>query len=203
MSKNRYNGVDSDAVSFIKRKAKKLTRLPFFTPNDYQDLQQELMIAFLLAWPKFDPSKGEPHSFIKAVVNTRGAELTRDAEAKKRWMGQSLRSLSEGVSGQDENLTLADTISNEDRLWGEFSPEIQELSLGLHQDLERFMATLPPDLSRLSLLLTTKTIAEVSVETGIPRSTIQDAVKKLRKLMEKAGLKIYTRIKPRGLAPWM
>ena len=108
-------------------------------------------------------------------------------------MGQGLLSLSEVVLEGEEDLTPADTVANEEGLWGDASLEFHQVSLELRQDLERFIATLPPDLSRLCHLLKTKTIAEVSVETGVPRSTIQDAVKKLRKFMETAGLKIYLR----------
>ena len=63
MSNNRYGGVDSYAVFFIAYKAKKLTRSPFFTNDDFEDIQQELMIAYLHAWPSFNASKGDPRSF--------------------------------------------------------------------------------------------------------------------------------------------
>lgn len=47
MAKNRYSGVDTYAAFFIAYKAKILTRMPIFTPDDYDDLQQELMLAYL------------------------------------------------------------------------------------------------------------------------------------------------------------
>lgn len=46
MSKNTYSGVDSYAAFFIAYKAKTLTRMPIFTSDDYDDLQQELMLAY-------------------------------------------------------------------------------------------------------------------------------------------------------------
>ena len=98
MAKNRYSGVDSYVAFFIAYKAKILTRMPIFTPNDYDDLQQELMLAYLHAWPEFDPAKGDRRSFIKTVVNTKALMLVRDAERQKRWTGARVMSLSMPVS---------------------------------------------------------------------------------------------------------
>ena len=141
MPKNMYDGVDPDAVSFIDRKAKDLTHSSFFTSADFKDLQQELTLAFLHAWPKFDPSKGDRLSFIKAVVNNCARNLKIIAKAKKRWIGQGLLSLSEVVLEGEESLTLADTVANEEGLWGDASLEFHQLSSEIRHDVERVIAT--------------------------------------------------------------
>ena len=191
MSKNSYSGVDSYAAFFVAYKARTLTRMPMFSADDFEDLQQELMIAYLHAWPSFDPSKGDRRSFIKASVNNAARNLVVAAEAQKRWTGVALTSLAKTVSEEDDSLTLADTISNDDGLWDSVYLGYDQLSADLRHDLDRAISQLPPDLAEICLLLRTRTITEIATETGIPRTTIQDAVKKLRKIMGKAGLRIY------------
>ncbi len=191
MSKNSYSGVDSYAAFFVAYKARTLTRMPIFSVDDFEDLQQELMIAYLHAWPSFDPSKGDRRSFIKAVINNAAQNLVENTEAQKRWTGITLTSLAAAVSDQDDSLTLADMISNDDGLWDSVYLGYDQLSADLRHDLDRAISQLPPDLARICLLLKTRTITEIAAETGIPRTTIQDVVKKLRKIMGKAGLRIY------------
>ncbi len=191
MSKNSYSGVDSYAAFFVAYKAKTLTRMPMFSADDFEDLQQELMIAYLHAWPSFDPSKGDRRSFIKAAVNNAARNLVVAAEAQKRWTGITLTSLATAISDQNDSPTLADAISNDDGLWDSVYLGYDQLSVDLRHDLDRAISLLPADLARICLLLKTRTITEIAAETGIPRTTIQDAVKKLRKIMGKAGLRIY------------
>ncbi len=189
MAKNNYSGVDSYAAFFISYKAKTLTRMPIFTPHDFKDLQQELMLAYLHAWPSFDPAKGDKRSFIKAAVNNAARNIVVAAEAQKRWIGNAPLSLSNIISDHDDGLTLADTIANEDGLWGEIVPG--EESMHLRRDVDRLIAQLPPEMAQICNLLKFKTITEIAAETGIARTTIHDAVKKFKKIMKKAGLEIY------------
>ena len=191
MSKNSYSGVDSYAAFFVAYKARTLTRMPMFSVDDFEDLQQELMLAYLHAWPSFDPDRGDRRSFIKAAINNAARNLVVAAEAQKRWTGVALTSLAKTVSEEDDSLTLADTISNDDGLWDSVYLGYDQLSTDLRHDLDRAISQLPPDLAEICLLLRTRTITEIATETGIPRTTIQDAVKKLRKIMGKAGLRIY------------
>lgn len=100
MSENPYGGVDSYAVQYTSYKARVLLRTPHFNRDDLEDIKQELMLAYLLAWPSFDQNKGHPKSFIKTVINNRAAEMLRELEAQKRWSGMKNVSLS--TSGYDD-----------------------------------------------------------------------------------------------------
>ena len=136
MSKNSYSGVDSYAAFFVAYKARTLTRMPMFSVDDFEDLQQELMLAYLHAWPSFDPDRGDRRSFIKAAINNAARNLVVAAEAQKRWTGVALTSLAKTVSEEDDSLTLADTISNDDGLWDSVYLGYDQLSADLRHDLE-------------------------------------------------------------------
>ena len=88
MSKNRYGGVDSYAAFFIAFKVKQLPPMPIFNRNDFEDLEQELMLAFIKAEPSYGPAKGHRKSFIKSVINNLARNLVIATEAQKNWTGQ-------------------------------------------------------------------------------------------------------------------
>ena len=118
MSQYRYSGVDSYAAFFVSIKAKVLIRTPHYSVDDIEDIKQELLLAYLLAWPSFDPGKGNPKSFIKAVINNRAAEMLREADAQKRWTGLKTLSLSTPLA-DDTDATIGDQITSDESLWGD------------------------------------------------------------------------------------
>ena len=172
MSKNRYSGVDSYAAFFIGYKARILTRMPIFTPDDFEDLQQELMMAYLHAWPSFDPARGDRRSFIKTVVNTRALMLVREAEAQKRWTGAKTLSLSAPVD-EDADIALGDTIADP-----------THLIMEQNADMAKMIAAMPDDLRQTYQLLSEYSVTEAAEMLGIPRTTMSSRLKKLQKFIE-------------------
>ena len=67
------------------------------------------------------------------------------------------------------------------------SSDLRDLTI----DVNRVMEMLPPELGDLCERLKTKTVADISRDTGIPRGTIYEAIQKVREIFEKAGLKDY------------
>ncbi len=184
MAKNRYSGVDSYAAFFIAYKAKILTKMPIFTPEDFDDLQQELMLAYLHAWPEFDPARGDRRSFIKTVVNTKVLMLVRDMERQKRWTGARAVSLSAPVGDGDDAVTLADTIDHESGLWGDVFREESQHFAEHRMDVGRMLAAMPDDLRQTYNLLSEYGVSEAAALLGIPRTTMSSRLKKLRKFIE-------------------
>lgn len=172
MTKNRYSGVDAYAAFFIGYKAKTLTRMPIFTPDDFEDLQQELMVAYLHAWPSFDPARGDRRSFIKTVVNTRALMLVREAEAQKRWTGVKTLSLSTPVD-EDGDIALGDTIADP-----------THLIMEQNADMAMMVAAMPDDLRQTYQLLSEYSVTEAAEMLGIPRTTMSSRLKKLQKFIE-------------------
>lgn len=184
MAKNSYSGVDSYAVFFIAYKAKILTRMPIFTADDYEDIQQEMMLAYLHAWPDFDPAKGDRRSFIKTVVNTKALTLVRDAERQKRWTGVRTASLSDLVGDGSDLLTLGDTIDHESGLWGNvFHGHSQRVAEQLI-DIRRMLAAMPEDVRETYRILSEYSVSEAAALLGIPRTTMSSRLKKLKKFIE-------------------
>ena len=183
MLKNRYSGVDSYAAFFVTIKAKVLIRTPHYTIDDLEDIKQELLLAYLLAWPSFDPDKGNPKSFVKAVINNRAAEMLREAEAQKRWTGLRTLSLSTPIA-EDGDATLGDLVSSEQSLWGDVFGAQSHSAAEQKMDHERMLAELPQDLRQTYRLLMEYSVTEAAELLGIPRTTMSSRLKKLKKFME-------------------
>jgi len=183
MFKNRYSGVDSYAASFVSFKAKVLIRTPLYTNDDLEDIEQELMLAYLLAWPSFDPGKGNPKSFIKAVINNRAAEMLREAEAQKRWTGLKTLSLSTPIA-DDADATIGDQITSDESLWGDVFGAQGHMAAEQNMDVQKILARLPEDLAQTYRLLMEYSVTEAAELLGIPRTTMSSRLKKLKKFME-------------------
>lgn len=71
MSKNRYRGVDAYALSCVQFHARQLVKLPCFTGEDFEDLEQELILYFLQEAPKFNPEKSSWKLHISMIIKKR------------------------------------------------------------------------------------------------------------------------------------
>jgi len=184
MSKNSYSGVDSYAAFFVAYKAKTLTRMPMFTVDDFEDIQQELMLAYLHKWPHFDPARGDRRSFIKTVVNTKALMLVREAECEKRWTGAREVSLSSPVGAGDDPTTLADTIDHHHGLWGDVFHGQSQAVAEQAMDIRRMLAAMPEDLQQTYRVLSEYSVSEAASLLGVPRTTMSSRLTKLRKFIE-------------------
>lgn len=183
MSQKDSGGVESYAAFFVTIKAKVLIRTPHYTIDDLEDIKQELLLAYLLAWPSFDPDKGNPKSFVKAVINNRAAEMLREAEAQKRWTGLKTLSLSTPIA-EDGDATLGDLVASEQSLWGDVFGAQSHSAAEQNMDHERMLAELPQDLQQTYRLLMEYSVTEAAELLGIPRTTMSSRLKKLKKFME-------------------
>lgn len=188
MSSTYSGGVDTYAAFFITYKTKLLIRTPHYTRDDFEDIKQELTLAYLLAWPSFDPDKGNPKSFVKAVINNRAAEMLREAEAQKRWTGLKTLSLSAPLA-EDTDATIGDLVTSEESLWGDVFGAQSHGAAEQKMDHERMLAALPKDLRQTYRLLMEHSVTEAAEILGVPRTTMSSRLKKLKKFMEEQGFK--------------
>lgn len=181
------------AARLIRQKARQLVRRPEFTESDGRDLEQELGLRVIEAWPRFDPSVAHWNAFVTTVIERHVASILEYKTAGKRFDENGVESLSALVDDGEGNLVQrAETIGQEhrDRLTGGTTPTVTEIS-DLRLDLERIEATLTPELQAVFEGLKTKTASELARELGIPRQTLVGHVRKLRTIFEQHGLHDY------------
>ena len=190
---NHCEGIDEYAVQIIKFKAKQLVGRVGLTDSDREDLEQEMILDLLQRLPKYNPDRAQRNTFIARVVEHKIATIIEARKAGLRDYRLCNCSLNERLEDEEGgSVERMETIDQEDylRLTGGLSrstAELRDLSIDVRQAIEK----LPPELRELCRRLGVDTITELSRDTGVPRGTIYESLKKLRAILEVAGLKDY------------
>ena len=190
---NRYDGVEPYAVGLIRYKARQLIGQAGFTPSDREDLEQEMVLDLLRRLPKYNPERAKLNTFIARVVEHKIASLIQAQKAGIRDYRRWAYSLNERFEDEDgRSVERVDTIDQEDYLLrtGAQSRPSEELN-ALAIDVAAVIEALPPELRELCRRLKAETVTEISRDTGVPRGTIYESIKKLREIFEDAGLREY------------
>jgi RNA polymerase sigma-70 factor, ECF subfamily len=176
----------------IKKKVRQIIGRAGFTKQDRKDLEQELLTRLLQGLKLFNPDVAHRKSFVTAIVERAVANILRDAKAEKR-DHRRIGSLHVMIEVTEDGPTeLADTIGNR-----EFNarrcrdPRSAEDLAQLASDLAEVVAALPAELRDLAERLKTESISAIARDVGVPRTTLNDTVRRLRQRFEQAGLRDY------------
>jgi RNA polymerase sigma-70 factor (ECF subfamily) len=176
----------------IRKKVRQIIGCAGFKKQDRDDLEQELIARLLQSLKSFDPDVAHRKSFVTAVVERAVATILRDAQAEKR-DPRRIGSLHVLVEVSDDGSTeLAETIG--DREYNARrcrDPRSAEDLAQLASDLADVVAALPAELCDLAERLKSHSIAEIARDLGVPRTTLNDTVRRLRQRFEQAGLRAY------------
>jgi len=190
---NHPEAVGEYAVQLIKYKAKQLVGRVGFTESDREDLEQEMLLDLFRRLPKYNPKRAQRNTFIARVVEHKIATIIESQKAGMRDYRLCRCSLNDRFEDEEGgSVERMETINQEDylRRTGKSSrptSELRDLSLDVYEAIKK----LPPELRELCERLDTDTVTEISRDTGIPRGTIYESIKKLRAIFEDAGLKDY------------
>ena len=190
---NSDDGIDPYAAGLIRFKARRLVGQAGFTASDREDIEQELILDLLRRLPKYNPKRAQLNTFIARVVEHRLASLIEAQKAGIRDYRRCRCSLNECFEDADgRSVEREDTFDQEDYLLrtGAQSRPSEELNR-LAIDVAAVLETLPPELRELCRRLKAETVTEISRDTGVPRGTIYESIKKLREIFKDAGLRNY------------
>ena len=190
---NSDDGIDPYAAGLIRFKARQLVGKAGFTASDREDIEQELTLDLLRRLPKYNPKRAQLNTFIARVVEHRLASLIEAQKAGIRDYRRCRCSLNERFEDADgRSVERLETFDQEDYLvrTGAQSRSSEELNR-LAVDVATVLEGLPRELRNLCRRLKAETLTEISRDTGVPRGTIYESIKKLREIFEDAGLKDY------------
>lgn len=194
MENTKQRILDGYARDVIRHKARQLIGKYGFTRDDYDDLQQEMMLDLLRRLGKYDPSRAGLSTFVARIVDRKVSTLIRHQRQEKRDYRRPVCSLDAQVEDQDGQARGLDEVLSQDAFDDEIArhdrPQAERLDLRL--DLSLVLDELPDDLRQLALRLQTRTVAEIARELGVPRSTLYEkGIARLRKIFEDKGLREY------------
>lgn len=193
MAKAKFDPSDDRFIrGIIRRKVKQLIGRAGFTQQDREPLEQELFARVLQSLPRFNPEVAHRNKFITAVVERYVANILRNKKAEKR-DHRRITSLNVMIEIIDEGPTeLAQTIGDRelDARQGRERRSEQELH-ELALDLAAVMATLPEAWRTLLELRKSRTMPEIAEEMGVPRTTLNDWMRRIRQRFEKSDMQDY------------
>jgi RNA polymerase sigma-70 factor (ECF subfamily) len=189
--------LDSVARRNIRRRARQLVGRGGIAEHDLEDLEQELACHLLKCWPSFEPAKGHPTVLVTVVVENALANILRDRQAQKR-DGRRVRSLNVFVDvGEETPVELAQAIGpREHGAWRGRHPRSPEELAQLASDVARVLVGLPAKLRDLAERLKEDSLSQIARDTGVPRTTLYESVRRLRQIFERAGLGKYLESPP-------
>jgi RNA polymerase sigma factor (sigma-70 family) len=167
---------------------------PGLAREEFEDLVQACLMHWLEASTHAipDPS-GPPLAYLTRIVRNKLIDLAREREAGKRRGDLSLVSLDQPLGDDEEGPTLAERIEADDGLGA--SQPVGEGNDDRCLDVARIVATLTPAQQRLCRLIGAEglSIKAAAERLGMPRGTLYEEIKRIRKVFAAHGLDAYLR----------
>jgi RNA polymerase sigma-70 factor (ECF subfamily) len=186
-----YAQLQEIAGPLIRAKVRQMIGKSGHYGQDYSDLEQE---TWTRLWPRlrvYDRRRGQPHGFLGTVIDRILINLLRDRLAAKRDVRQVI-SLHQSARTEEGQAELGQTISQEEGdARQERSARSETETSALVQDVAEVIARLPEYQRQLAQQLQHHSLAEIARQRGVPRSTLQSQVRKLRVVFDRAGLREY------------
>ncbi len=189
---NLNQKIDRFTRGIVRRKVSQIIGRVGFTNQDRSDLEHELILRVLQSLPSFDPGQAHRNVFTTTVVERFVANILRDKQASKR-DHRRISSLNVMINITNEGPTeLAQTIGQRELdARRNVRPRSDEDLSQLARDLADIIATLPADLRDLAERLKSQTVSEIARDKGVPRTTVNHWVHRLRQRFEQARLRDY------------
>jgi len=183
---------DEYEIATIRIKSRGLIGKAGFMPGDFEDIRQEIILDLLQRLPNYDPEKSSRHTFINDLVDNKVARIFEERSAAQRDYHFAPAPL---VETENEHKSLTsdyEPVTEKLLPWNRGLRILSEFELfELREDIIRVLEKLPSNLRDICIMLMQDNICTVAVETGIPKSTLIDHLKKIRNHFEISGLKIY------------
>lgn len=176
------------ARPLIQAKAKRLVMTAGFGPEDQDDIEQEAVVRLLDRYAAHKSCRLPVLAFINRVLSQSISNQIRSRFAKRR-DPRSIHSLDDSETGTS---SLADRISERhlDARLGRQPRSVQEyVEMGI--DVEESLAELSSEQRELCDALKIDSIAELSRQLRIPRTTLSDKVRDVRLALEERGIREY------------
>lgn len=199
-NKNNYKGLDEYAVKSIRIRARQLVGKAGLVEADIPDLEQELAVDLWRRLPSYDPARATRKTFIARVVEHQVATILEARRAACRDVRREAFSLDDPLraqgdpGGEDRSPSAGGSmVLDQDeirrRSGSACRSEVEEREL--RHDLETTLGELSPDQRDLCFRVVDTPVAEVARELGVPRTTLNDSLRRVQAVFARAGLCSY------------
>ena len=173
-------------VSEYRRKHRILDR------EEFEDLMQECLAHWIVARRRIppEPDPRPPVSYMAQVLRNKLTDMVREMTADKRAGDPGALSLDASLDGTEDGITLGEVLADE-QADPAGSGDVDSRHARI--DLSRVMALLTPAQQRLCQLLGEEglSIKEAAERLRIPRGTLYEEIKRIRRIFDQQGLGNY------------
>ena len=178
--------VTKKLVGEYRRRSRSLAR------EEFDDLMQECLAHWIAVRRKLPPDPDAPPvAYMAQVIRNRLTDLIREQAADKRAGEQDALSLDAALDGSEDGMTLAELLAD-----SESAQPVDPGAVDHHHvriDIGRALGRLTPVQRQLCQMLGEEglTIKEAAERLRIPRGTLYEEIKRIRKVFADQGLGDY------------
>jgi len=159
---------------------------------EFDDLVQESLLHWITVRNRLEqPDGGKPPvAYMSNVIRNKLLDLIRGVTADKRAGDPGALSLETPLLGEDEDLTLGDTLAEPERDAASLAgADVRDARI----DLVRVLGRLTPAQQTLCRLLGEEgvTVKAAAERLAVHRATVYEEIKRIRRVFEAAGLGDY------------
>jgi RNA polymerase sigma-70 factor (ECF subfamily) len=174
--------VAKKVVGKLRRQSRSLGR------EDFDDLMQECLAHWIVARRKLDPDPGGPPiAYLTRVIHNKLLDLARERESEKRRGDLDAVSLDQPLGESEDATSLADVLAGAVESESDVDDSVDAQDARI--DLARALRKLTDAQRRLCQLLGEEgpPIKEASERLRIPRGTLYEEIKRIRKVFADHG----------------
>jgi len=178
--------VTKKLVGEFRRRSRSLAR------EEFDDLVQDCLAHWIVVRLKLVPRPDAPPvAYMAQVIRNKLTDLIREQAAEKRAGDLGTLSLDATVDGSEDGATLADLLAATDAMYPEEAGGADRQHARI--DVGRALMRLTPAQRRLCLMLGEEglSIKEAAERLRIPRGTLYEEIKRIRKVFADHGLGDY------------
>ena len=160
--------------------------------EDFDDLVQDCLLHWIGVRKKLSPDPDNPPvGYMAQVLRNKLTDWVRERGAEKRSGDLHTASLDATLDGSEDGMTLGESLdASESAQSGEMGETYRN---HVRMDLHRILARMTPAQQRLCVMLGEEglSIKEAAEQLRIPRGTLYEEIKRIRKVFAEHGLDEY------------
>jgi RNA polymerase sigma-70 factor (ECF subfamily) len=160
--------------------------------EEFDDLVQDCLAHWIVVRRKLSPDPDSPPvGYMAQVIRNKLTDVMREQKAEKRAGDVDALSLDATIDGSEDGMTFAELLADAESTDGRDHQGIDRRDARI--DLARALAQLTPAQRRLCTMLGEDglSIKEAAERLRIPRGTLYEEIKRIRKVFADHGLGDY------------
>jgi hypothetical protein len=162
------------AAAIASRESARHVRLGHIAPTDRGDAVQDLILAVLIRWPRFDASRAAFATFCTLVIKREAVSLSRMRRAVVR-------------GGRCKHVSLDQCMATGGIQHALASPDRGFVRVDVRLDVRAIIDRLPAELQHTARLLMSMTASEAARRLSVPRHVILSQINLIRRSFVAAG----------------